>query len=76
MRHYLRNLLIALNQGINTLLAGDPDETISSRVGRASRAGKRWARIAERIIDRLFMWLGEAPGHCGRSIEVADCTCV
>lgn len=70
MRRYLWNLFIAWDQGINTLLAGDPDETISSRVGRASLDGKRWARILERIIDRLFMLLGEAPDHCRRSIEV------
>lgn len=69
MRRYLWNLFIAWDQGINTLLGGDPDETLSSRVGRASLAGKRWARIAERIIDRLFELLGEGPGHCRRSIE-------
>jgi len=73
VRRYLRNLAIALDQGLNTLLAGDPDETISSRVGRAALAGKRWGRISEWIIDRLFVWLGEAPGHCRRSIEVARC---
>lgn len=73
MRRYLRNLAIALDQGLNTLLGGDPDETISSRVGRAAQAGKRWGRTAERIIDRLFIWLGEGPGHCQRSIEVARC---
>lgn len=70
MRRYLWNLFIAWDQSINTLLGGDPDETISSRVGRASIAGKRWARLAESMIDHLFMLLGEAPEHCRRSIEV------
>jgi hypothetical protein len=40
------------------------DETISSFVGRKSEAGKRWARIAERIIDSIM-----GAGHCRRSIE-------
>lgn len=69
VRRYFLNLLIALDQGINTLIGGDPDETISSRVGRASLAGRRRARIAESIIDWLFMLLGDGPGHCQRNIE-------
>lgn len=40
----------------------DPDETISSAVGRGAIAGRRWALIAERIIDALF-----GRGHCRTS---------
>ena len=47
------------------------DETISSRVGRAARRGRRWGLLAERLIDRLFVLLGEAPGHCQRNVETA-----
>ncbi|SNS52995.1 hypothetical protein SAMN06295912_108109 [Sphingomonas laterariae] len=46
----------------------DPDETISSKVGRMAVRGRRWALIAERVIDWLFERLGEAPGHCRRNI--------
>ena len=34
---YFWNLLIALDQLANTILAGDPDETISSRAAKAAR---------------------------------------
>jgi hypothetical protein len=44
------------------------DETISSRVGRAAVAGKRWGLVAERIINRLARWVGDAPDHCRRCI--------
>ncbi len=66
---------IALTQGVvNTVLAGlwwvitgrgdqpDPDEPFSSRVGRNAIAGKRWALIAERLIDGLL-----GAGHCRAS---------
>lgn len=66
---------VALTQGIvNTTIAGlwwvitgrgqepDPDEPFSSRVGRNAIAGKRWALIAERIVDGIF-----GAGHCRAS---------
>ncbi len=66
---------IALTQGIvNTTLAGlwwvitgngqepDPDEPFSSRVGRNAIAGKRWALVAEKIVDGIF-----GAGHCRAS---------
>ena len=34
---YLWNVLLSLDQLGNSLLGGDPDETISSRVGRIKR---------------------------------------
>jgi len=48
----------------------DADETISSRVGRASLAGKAWAPPLERMINRLFVALGDRPDHCRRSVEL------
>lgn len=42
------------------------DETISSCVGRNAMAGKKWALIAEKVINALF-WF--APDHCRRAIE-------
>jgi hypothetical protein len=56
---YLLNLLLALDQGVNALAGGDPDETISSR------AGKKHPRLAA-VIDRLF-WFD--PRHTQRVIE-------
>ena len=57
-------MLIAIDQLGNAVTGGYEDETISSRVGRAAVAGKRWGIILERVIDWLF-W----PGHCRGSIE-------
>jgi hypothetical protein len=34
IKKYLWNVLVALDQFINTLFGGDPDETISSRMGK------------------------------------------
>jgi len=79
-RRWLRVLAVSLDQlvcvfwsGPKYLIVGGrcpyPDETISSRVGRGALKGKRWALILESIIDRLFVWLGEPPGHCRAHIE-------
>lgn len=63
MRKYLLNLLIAIDQGANTLLGGDPDETISSRAGKGQAQGKRWACVLCRFLD----WFQR--DHCAKSIE-------
>lgn len=34
IRTYFWNILIAFDQLVNTVLGGDPDETISSRMGK------------------------------------------
>lgn len=71
-------ILISIDQLAQTILCGafylvglapapSADETISGIVGRRAFAGQKWARIAAVPIDRLFMLLGEAPGHCERS---------
>ena len=62
---YGRRLLIAMDQFWNTVALGDPDETISSRIGRGAIAGYRLALICEAVIDAM-PWFG--PGHCRRSI--------
>lgn len=57
-----------LHVAIDDMAMPDRDETLSSRVGRAAVAGKRWALIAERVIDTVFLILGDGPGHCRRNI--------
>ena len=56
---YLINIVIAVDQGINALLAGDPDETLSARAWR-QRHKPRWAVIG-RMIDTIFFWQKD---HC------------
>lgn len=63
MRRYLWNLLISLDQLANTVMGGSPDETISSRAGKAMREGRRWGCI----LCQLLNWI--EPDHCAKSIE-------
>lgn len=58
---YLMRVLIAIDQMANALLAGAPDETLSSRAYRAERDGKWFGRLFRPAIDVLFFW---QPRHC------------
>lgn len=65
LKHWLLQLLIALDQLANVLLAPGSmqtwaDETISSRCGRM---GHRYPyKVYKVVIDFLFRWQG--PDHC------------
>jgi hypothetical protein len=77
---FLWEVAASLSQMLHLLIGGalyvivpgkplpDRDETTSSRVGRAAIAGKRWGLMAESIIDRVAVLLGDEPGHCRRNI--------
>ena len=61
---YAKAVLIAIDQLLNALLCGWPNETLSSRCWRWDRDGKRhWPR---RMVDALFFWEKE---HCRESYE-------
>jgi len=64
MKQYLWNILISIDQFINTLFNGNPDETISSRVGKHIRNGDKgwrlWLCKALHLLDK---------NHCIKSIE-------
>lgn len=66
MRSYLINLLIALDQLANTVLRGDPDETLSSRAHRMRMKGQPVWGWTAKVIDRLF-WFDK--DHCRTSWE-------
>ena len=59
---YGKNLLIAVDQLVNTLTGGWPDETLSSRAYRMAVDGHPWLR---RAIDGLAMLFGDK-NHCER----------
>lgn len=61
---YLKNILISIDQLVNTIFGGDPDETISSRLGKNYKG--TWL---ERFVDWLFKWQNNPEGHCEGSIE-------
>lgn len=63
MKSYLWNILIAIDQFGNALFAGNPDETISSRAGKAMREGKVWGCV----LCRFLNWFER--DHCVKSIE-------
>jgi len=64
IKKYIRNILISIDQFVNTIFLGDPDETISSRLGKHYR--ESWM---ERIVDWMFQWQHKPDGHCENSEE-------
>jgi len=60
---FIKRILISIDQLGNTLTGGDPDETISSRAGKARREGKWWGCQLCRFLD-LFQ-----KDHCEKSLE-------
>ena len=61
---YIRRLLIAVDQLLNAVLGGWPDETLSSRAWRWELAGVRsWPR---KLIDAIFFMEKD---HCLGSYE-------
>lgn len=63
---YGKALLIALDQLLNALCGGWPDETISSRTWRWELSGTRsWPR---KLIDGFALILGDRD-HCRESFE-------
>lgn len=61
MHKYIKNVLIAIDQGGNALLGGDPDETISSR---AAKGQDKWYW---RWLGKFLEWID--PGHLEKSLE-------
>lgn len=63
------NILIGLDQTGNAAFGGNPDETLSSRVGKAAEQGKRRAVIIEAVINLAFAIVAGQRHHCAASIE-------
>jgi uvrD/REP helicase len=64
IKNYMRNIVIAADQLANAMIAGSPDETVSSRVYRGAVLAvhpNRAARMAYRTINALFFWQED---HC------------
>ena len=70
MRRWAINILLGIDQLGNCILGGDPDETISSRLGKLKRKhGGRipWSRPVSKVIDFLLEKID--PNHCTDAIE-------
>ena len=77
MKKYLWNILIWIDQGFNVILSpilnifisnehdfGNPDETLSSVMGKQIRLGRCKGC---KLICKLLHWFD--PDHCNKSIE-------
>jgi hypothetical protein len=60
---YFRRLFVAVDQLINVILGGDEDETMSSRLGKDKRRGRKFACFLCKVLD-LF-----EKDHCEKAIE-------
>lgn len=69
---YLFNLLVAVDQLGNALCGGNPDCTISARIGynagRISGRARRYWLTVESIVDFTF-WPLDGDGHCKQAYE-------
>lgn len=63
---YVWNILIALDQFINTIFGGDPDETISSRIGKITSTRPESCRFCVFLCKVLHKI---DPDHCNKVIE-------
>lgn len=87
LRNLAQQILVSIDQLAQVAIIGlaylchltdtcpSADETISSYVGRGEMRGVWWARLIAPAIDRLFILLGQAPGHCRRNVETAFLGC-
>jgi hypothetical protein len=60
---YFRRLFVSADQLLNVVFGGHEDETISSRIAKDRRRGKKFACILCRVLD----WMD--PHHCEKAIE-------
>jgi hypothetical protein len=65
MKKYFWNILISIDQFGNTVIGGDPDETISSRMGKRKDTCKvcYWLCKLLSVVDHR---------HCVKSIEADE----
>ena len=68
---YLMNLLISVDQLLNSILGGSCDETLSSRAYRQSLTNSNWMKF-RKVVDRLFWFDVDSSGrkHCELSYIV------
>ena len=67
MKQYLLNVAIALDQVLNALRGGSPDETLSAAAWRTEQKGRLLGRVFRPLIDLTFTLLEKE--HCRKSFE-------
>lgn len=63
VKRYFWFLLVAIDQLVNTILGGYPDETLSSRMGKRARNGDKVAITFCKVLDVIDK------DHCEKYIE-------
>lgn len=61
MKFTIYQILIALDQLLNTLIGGWADETLSSAAYKSDQKGLFWGKITRPLIDAIFFWQDR---HC------------
>jgi hypothetical protein len=71
LKQYLYNLLLSYDQWINTILLGDPDESLSGRLGRAMihERPKWWVKPMARANDLMWRVLAGEENHSLMAVE-------
>lgn len=76
IRLYIKNNLIAIDQLINAILGGDPDETISSRLEKSHRGdfGEFWhyVSIVPRFLTNVVFYPIDGLNHCKQALELDE----
>jgi hypothetical protein len=67
-KQYGINVWEGLDNSISSELGGDPDESLSSRLGKARNRGSRWGVVTAKV-DLVFGELFGDENHCQRTIE-------
>jgi hypothetical protein len=69
LRRYAFDLWVSSDQYVNAIFSGNPDHTISGRIGVNAMRGRDGYILAEKIVDGLFFLVIRQRNHCRRSVE-------
>ncbi len=67
MKQFLRNLLQWASLTLNAWTRGDPEETLSSRMGKSIRQGR--CKLCRPVCWLLAVVLND-PDHCGKAADL------
>lgn len=69
LKRYVWGFWIWQDQAVNAILGGNPDVTVSSKVGYMAEQGSKTAAAMAVVIDLLFKVAVNQDNHCAASIE-------
>ncbi len=75
MKKYFKNVLISIDQFGNALTGGDPDETISSRLGKLLKEWKANPSNKGRYLITIYLCKALHifdKNHCERSVDLTE----